>query len=68
MFVQIGNRAFNPDNVTEVYLEINDKPVTRVLFNVFDHENETQAYMQFTGDDRRKFLAWWENKAEVYVA
>lgn len=70
MFVQIGDKAFNPDRVTEVYFKFTTDVIATAAITLFfdtrDADGE-QANMQFEDEDRDNFLAWWE-KADVYRA
>ena len=65
MFVQIGNKAFNPNHITEVYFEPNGIANTVALFFDVRDTDSDQVYMEFDGDEYESFLEWWELKAEV---
>lgn len=64
MFVQINDRAFNTDLVTQVWWEEGKKSVTLYLITIGPFSIPT---MTFTSREYDAFADWWDNKADVYI-
>ena len=64
MFVQIGNRAFNPDLVVLVRQEEETRQVT--LFPIYQAP-DTGTTITFSGTEYDAFINWWYHKENVYI-
>ena len=61
-FVQIGKRAFNTDQVTDIWFG-----EECICVDLAVQDGDEPHGFEFKGADRDKFLHWWENEADVCV-
>lgn len=63
MFVQIGNKAINMDLVTEIYFDENSKAVELTLAV---QDGDHPSFISLRAENAKRFLDWWDNKADVH--
>jgi hypothetical protein len=69
-FIQIGNLAINVHFISCVRLSVkikNPDGTERIVTQVWEH-GVTEGPWTFEGEERKQFLYWWMNKADVYRA
>ena len=65
-FVQIEDDALNVDCIAEVELDRDDEGKEVVMIYATHAETPSAPYLTLHGDVARRFLSWWNNKADVY--
>lgn len=65
MFLQIGPRGINMSLVAQVYFA---ETYEAIELTLAVQDGDQPAFISLRGEDAKRFLDWWDNKADVHKA